>query len=90
MQLRGSVIHKPARVPLSVLVTYAIKTLLLEEIHGLHFGAIHVYEGRPSSSGSSSITSTLGLKVWWDSLPKTRQDCGRNYCCCYASYNAEN
>ena len=38
MQLRGSVIHKPARVPLSVLVTYAIKTLKFQEIHGQPLG----------------------------------------------------
>ena len=48
-------------------------------------GAIHVYEGRPVSSGSSTVTTTLGLKVFWAEGYENGQNCGPNYCCCHAA-----
>ena len=47
-------------------------------------GAIHVYPGRPASSGTSPHTSTLGLKVYWSTSYHTGQNCGSNFCCCHA------
>ena len=49
-------------------------------------GAIHVYEGRPASSGSSTVTTTLGLKTMWNEGLVHEQACGPNYCCCLATW----
>ena len=47
-------------------------------------GAVHVYIGRPASSGTLTTTSTLGLKVYWGKSYHDSNGCGPNFCCCHA------
>ena len=48
-------------------------------------GAIHVYVDRPASTGASTTTSTLGLKIYWRTNYHENDGCGPNFCCCHAT-----
>ena len=49
-------------------------------------GALHVYQGRPSSS-VMWFGSTQGLKVLWKTEYEYERGGGPNYCCCYVNKN---
>ena len=48
-------------------------------------GALHVYRERPVSQPSTTSKPSMGFKVYWSPGYHTGQNCGPNYCCCFAA-----